>query len=195
VSAAQSTHGGPFAEGLPRRKDAHPEDCAGCAAAEHSCRSRKVLDALAGKPADATLPAGTAPRCAHPGKTCAEMVCSGDLSPTKSGNGRPMTLEDSAKAAALVSHMAVAGRLGPNDLRVLTWIAERLPFETLLGACTAIKDQAREPAGTPNNYRPTPREHVALGSLLDVVRQVRRLILPHEDECPCRPCVERRAPR
>jgi hypothetical protein len=189
MSAAQSTHGGPFGEGLPRRKDAHPEDCAGCASAERSHRLGKEFDALAGKPADATLLAGTAPSCT----LCDAIEQSGAKRPSTcshgawatNGNGRPMSLEDSAKSAALVAHMAVAGRLGPDDLRVLTWIAERLPFETLRATCVAITAEGSEPALRPDgtlpkkdlSFDPRDRERNALAMLLRMMRALRLLVL------------------
>lgn len=117
-------------------------------------------------------------------------------------NGRPMSLEDTAKASALAALMSAAGPLDVDDLRALTWIASLLPFERLLATCRGLDDERREPALLPDGTLPRntltcdgrDHERFTHATVLGALRDVRRLILPHDAAtCSCAPCARRRA--
>ena len=84
--------------------------------------------------------------------------------------------------AMLLGQLLEAGNKIPlPDLQVLVWIARTLPIAALQARLDAMKEADREPAGTPNNYRPTLRGDFALGSLLGTLRAVSLVVLGPKD--------------
>ena len=84
--------------------------------------------------------------------------------------------------AMLLGQLLEAGNKIPlPDLQVLVWIARALPIAALQARLDAMKEADREPAGTPNNYRPTLRGDFALGSLLGTLRAVSLVVLGPKD--------------
>lgn len=79
---------------------------------------------------------------------------------------RPLDAASARRASIVAAIMCQIAALPEADLEVMRRIVTELPSSKLRAKCEALTEAAREPLGTPNNYRPTPAAHVALASLL-----------------------------
>jgi hypothetical protein len=89
----------------------------------------------------------------------------------------PAPVEEPHRAMLLGQLLEAGNKVPVEDLRVLVWVARRLPIAALQAQLNARKEADREPALTRNNYTPTTREDIALGSLLGTLGEVALVVL------------------